>query len=205
MSKTPPNDPFQSVASSEGGERIAEAINILYQELEEATRCLCDPASEHGGREGAIKALAAVLGFLGGFPKISQVSMPLTRLLLDMLSLDSGTVTALLKPKHTDVRPPAGLAHHLVKGIALYTVRRLRATGMKRDAAHIAVATELSEAGIRPARKGSATGEGLITKRTVRGWDENSDLASGEWAAVVLYHMENFLIQKVIAAFGLVQ
>jgi hypothetical protein len=119
------------------------------------------------------------------------------------MSLDHGVMTEMLRLPTKGGRAEAPMTHHIIKGAAVYTVRRLRATGMKAGDANAAVCRILVEEQIEPARKG-AYGMGVMRPSTIANWVNKSADGSREWAPVVAFHLNEFLSKRVAAALGLI-
>jgi hypothetical protein len=209
MVETPPDDAAQEILTPQEIQHISDAFNFLYHGLKEAERRFENPASQDGGRDGAIHALKYVLKFFdvfhrtGIYPLIVSdgVHAPLVRLFDDLMSLDNGRVSAMLTPKKKSGRARVGGAYDGLKGIAVFTVRRLGATGLSLADARDATATALARSGIRPARKGSADGTGQFSVRTLRQWQDDVDF--NVTATETFREAEAAHLQEVIAGFGL--
>jgi len=142
------------------------AFDFLYGGLRDAKKLF--EAGDSAGREGAIHALETVLKFLSRFQPILDegLNAPLAGLSNALLSLDDGTVLALLKPVQPRGRSRASAFRDSLKGAAAFTVDRLCATGRTAPDAHADVAQVLRDAGVTAARGRFPA----ITSRTVRGW-----------------------------------
>jgi hypothetical protein len=194
--KSPP--PANSLSAMDL-ERNTSAIMILREELKSATDTFY--SSEHGGRDGVLEALAALCKFLDACPQLSGVGVPIPYLLLNLMSLDHGVMTEMLRLPTKGGRAEAPMTHHIIKGAAVYTVRRLRATGMKAGDANAAVCRILVEEQIEPARKG-AYGMGVMRPSTIANWVNKSADGSREWAPVVAFHLNEFLSKESCCRFG---
>jgi hypothetical protein len=204
MGKESAEDAAQHVLSEQEIRDLSDAFNFLYHGLKEAkqrfeNRTVCD-----NGRDGAVHALEYILKFFtvleraGVYPFIIRdgVHAPLARLFDDLMSLDNGRVPPMLLPKKKSGRARASATYDGLKGIAVFTVRRLEATGLGLTEARKIVADELARAGIRPARKGSRHGSGLVSERTLRDWSDDIDL--NETAKKVLGRLEAAFLREVL-------
>jgi hypothetical protein len=191
--KSPP--PANSLSATDL-ERNTSAIMILREELKSATDTFY--SSEHGGRDGVLEALAALCKFLDACPQLSGVGVPIPYLLLNLMSLDHGVMTEMLRLPTKGGRAEAPMTHHIIKGAAVYTVRRLRATGMKAGDANAAVCRILVEEQIEPARKG-AYGMGVMRPSTIANWVNKSADGSREWAPVVALVTSVKVVEKWVS------
>lgn len=199
----------QCALSREEIQHISDSFNFLYHGLKEAKRRFENPAAEDGGRDGAVHALEYVLKFFtalernGVYPLIVRdgVQAPLARLLGDLESLDDGLVSAMLVPKKKSGRARANVFYDGIKGIAVFTARRLTATGIPPAEARKRVASELATLGIRPARKGSDDGSGRFSERTLRKWQD--DIGANVTATDTLTQLEAAHLEEVLKGFGL--
>jgi hypothetical protein len=178
-----------------------EAFSLLWEGLREAKRRF--RTGQDTGRGGAIHALETVVKFLGLFDPVRREALhaPLARLFDDLMSLDDGKISAMLAPKKKSGRARASGFYDGMKGLAVFTVRRLAATGMTFPDARRMVAAALAEAGFRPARKGSAEGAGEFRGRTLRKWQE--DIGANETATNALRLLETAHVTEVLSHFGL--
>jgi hypothetical protein len=156
----PPDTPYSA-------EQIDQIFDFLYAGLREAKR-LYD-AGDHAGREGAIHAVETVVKFLGLFKPVATESLhaPLVGLWDALMNLDDGVVHPMLQKVWHSGRGRGSAGRESLKGIAAFTVDRLRGCGMSLDDARESVARVLREEGVTAARGGGEVGE-----RTVRGWCE---------------------------------
>jgi len=163
--KTEP-EPQCAPASQEDIAALNAAFDFLYGGLRDAKKLF--EAGDSAGREGAVHALETVLKFLSRFQPILDegLNAPLAGLSNALLSLDDGTVLALLKPVQPRGRSRASAFRDSLKGAAAFTVDRLCATGRTAPDAHADVAQVLRDAGVTAARGRFPA----ITSRTVRGW-----------------------------------
>jgi hypothetical protein len=184
---------------------VEEAFAFLYAELREANRRF--QAGGDAGRDGAIHALETVLKFLHKFQPVLNEALhaPLARLFIDLMALDDGSVSPLLKPKRRSGGAPASGLYDAEKGIAVFTVRRLVAAGVKHAAACTMVANRLVKEGVRPARRGSRGGSGQLGARTLRKWQEDiaADVGCHTIAAQTLREVEAGHLQEALAGMGL--
>jgi hypothetical protein len=114
------------------------------------------------------------------------------------MSLDHGVMTEMLRLPTKGGRAEAPMTHHIIKGAAVYTVRRLRATGMKAGDANAAVCRILVEEQIEPARKG-AYGMGVMRPSTIANWVNKSADGSREWAPVVALVTSVKVVEKWVS------
>jgi hypothetical protein len=114
MTEQPSDDPDQISLSPEEICQIGEAFNFLYHGLKKAQQRFEDTKSQDGGRDGAIHALEYVLKFFDCLEKtgiytfivVDGVHAPLARLCDDLMSLNDGKVSAMLRPtKKREGRP----------------------------------------------------------------------------------------------------
>jgi hypothetical protein len=203
-------DSNNSAASSEASlspseSAITQAFDFLFSELRDAKRLF--DAGNDAGREGVIHAVEVVIKFLSLFELVKNESLhaPLARLFTDLMALNDGVASTMLAPKARSGRARASGAYDALKGIAVFTVRRLQATGMQPVDARKAVASALDKLNVRPARKGSAGGTGQITERTLRTWEEQiaTDVGCRTTAAQTLKEAEAGHVQEVVAGLGL--
>lgn len=179
----------------------AEAFNLLWEGLREAKPRF--QSGQDAGRDGATHALETVVKFLGRFDPVRKEALlaPLARLFDDLLSLDNGMTPAMLAPKKKSGRARASGAYEVMKAVAVFTVQRLAATGMRVPDARKMVAGKLAEIGIRPARKGYRDGPGEFSERTLRKWQE--DIGFSETATGAFKQLEAGHLQEVLEGFGL--
>jgi hypothetical protein len=180
---------------------LAEALQILWRELREAKQRF--QSGQDAGRDGAIHALETIVKFLGLFDTVRDEALhaPLARLSSDLMSLDDGTASAMLTPRRRRGRARASSFYDATKGVAVFTVQRVAATGITYPNARRMVATKLAEIGVRPARKGSDKGTGEFSERTLRKWQD--DVAMNETARDTLTLLEAGHIQEVLEIIGL--
>lgn len=114
-------------------------------------------AGDDAGRGGALYALDAILRFLMLFEAVHVGSLltPLALLFGDMVSLDGGQVCPMVAPAKKRGGTRASGFYNALRGITVFVARRLEASGMAHADARKAVAKELANTGVRPARKGS--------------------------------------------------
>jgi hypothetical protein len=209
MAEIPSNDAAACVLTEEGIQHISDAFDYLYHGLKEAMRRFENPDAQDAGRDGAIHALEYVLKFFtviertGVYPFIAAegVHAPLARLHSDLMSLDDGMVSAMLMRKKKSGRARASSFYDGLKGIVVFTVRRLRATGVSLPEARRMVASVLAKQGIQPAREGSRGGTGELTDRTLRKWQD--DIGINETATDALRQAEAAHLKEVLEGFGL--
>jgi hypothetical protein len=200
------NDQSQNSLSTEQIAALNAAFDFLYAGLREAKQRF--ETGDDAGRDKAIHALEVIIKFLSDWFEPVQAEVlqaPLARLFDDLMSLDDGKVSALLKPKLQSGRARASGAYDALKGIAVFTVRRLEATGLRPIDARKKLASTLNKLNVRPARKGSAGGTGQISERTLREWQERiaADVGCHTTAAKTLRDAEEAHLQEVIAGVGL--
>jgi hypothetical protein len=186
---------------------VEAGFSELYRGLTEAKQLF--ETGHTSGRKGAIHALESVLKFLekSAVVRSHALHTPLARLFDDLMSLDDGKASGILTPS---ARPRGGRSrasgfYDGLKALAVFTVRRLKATGMAPIEARKIVASELTKLRARPTRKGSAGGTGQITERTLRGWQEEiaADVGCRSTAAQTLRDKEAAYLQEVITGMGL--
>jgi hypothetical protein len=155
-------------------------LPALVEGLREAERLFL--AGEHGGREGAIHALETVVKFLLRVPDVAEKSLqaPLAALLSALMNLDNGARPAMLKPKSSPGRARASALADGAIGSAVFTVNRLRRTGLSAPEAHREVAAIVRETGVTASRGRDRA----VTERTVRGWCEAADADIGRHGEV---------------------
>jgi hypothetical protein len=110
-------------------------------------------------------------------------------------------VSAMLTPVKKHGRARASGSYDALKGVVVFTVRRLRATGISFPEASKMVASELAKQGIRPARKGSKHGSEQLSKRTLRKWQE--DIGFNKTATDTLTQLESAHLKEVLESFGI--
>jgi hypothetical protein len=205
--RTKPDTP-----SAEQLAEIEAVFNALAWGLQAANKRFVE--DNDAGRGGVIDALMAVIEFIqkSNVLRALGVAAPLVRLCGDLESLDDGKVSALLTPKKLNVgRSPATRFYNALKGLAIFTARRLQATGMSPIEACAEVARTLNEMGVRPARKGkrslksSQDSSGRLTERTVRTWQEqiSADVGVHTTAAQTLRESEEEYLIEVLQITGL--
>jgi hypothetical protein len=186
-------------------EDLKAAFDFLYCGLREAKRRF--ETGDDSGRDGAIHAVETVVKFLSGFEPVVAEALhtPLARLFTDLMALNDGTRSAILAPSPTSGRTRANAGYDALKGIAVFTVRRLEATGMRPTEARKIVAETLNKLNIRPARKGSSGGSGRITERSLRAWREAiaADVGCNFTPAQTLRDAEKTHSNLVLTAMGL--
>jgi hypothetical protein len=203
------NDPNDGAASSDAtispSDAITQALNFLFSGLHDAK--LLFETSSDGGREGTIQAVETIIKFLSVFDIVKSESLhaPLARLFTDLMALNDGIASTLLTPKARPGRARASGAYDALKGIAVFTVRRLEATGMRPVGARKAVAGTLCKLKVRPARKGSEHGGRQITERTIRNWQEqiSADVGCHTTATQTLKEAEAEHEREVVTGLGL--
>src|SRR6476646_7993924 len=94
-----------------------EVPNLFWEELREAMQQF--KSGSNGGREGAIHALEIVMKFLGQFDVVRDEALnaPLARLWNDLMSLDEGMVSPMLRPKKKSGRARADSFYDGMKAI----------------------------------------------------------------------------------------
>ena len=155
------------------GASLFKDLDRLFISLSEAKRRL--EAQEEDGRQSALYAFDAVLRYLMLFERTYSESLltPLALLFGDLVSLDGGEVRAMVAPVKKRGGTRASGFYNALKGIAVFTVLRLEASGLARSDARKAVAKERWKMGVRPARKGSPEGSGEISARTITKWRQD--------------------------------
>ena len=120
-------------------------------------------------------------------------------------ALDGGQVRPMVAPVKKRGGARASGFYNTLKGIAVFTVRRLEASGMARPDARQAVAMKLAKSGVRPARKGSREGSGELSERTIKKWQEeiDADISVKTIAAQELRLCEEGQVRRVLEMFGL--
>jgi hypothetical protein len=184
-----------------GDPSSAEALNFLWEGLREAKRRF--QSGQDAGRDGAIHALETVVKFLALFGPVHREALhaPLARLFDDLMSLGDGKASAMLTPTKKRGRARASGAYDALKGIAVFTVRCLAATGVGLPDAREMVAARLADVGVRPARKGSGEGSGRFSERTLRKWQY--DIGFNTTATDTLKLAESEHLAEVLSALGL--
>jgi len=179
----------------------ADALNFLWEGLREAKQRF--QSGQDAGRDGAIHAVETVVKFLGLFDPVRKEALhaPLARLFDDLMSLNDGMASAMLVPKKKSGRARASGAYNVMKAVAVFTVQRLAAIGMRVRDARKMVAGKLASIGIRPARKGDRDGPGEFSERTLRKWRD--DIGINETATAALAELEAGHLQEVLEGFGL--
>jgi hypothetical protein len=152
-----------------------EALAVFLAELRGARQRFVEANDPAGARIGVRMAVTAVLGFIRQLEPVrhEMLQAPLARLLSDLIALDFGNISPLLEPS----RPKGGRVrasplHDIVRGSAVSCVVRLRVTGLSAAEAREKTANVLRKSGVRPGRKGSNNGGGIVDERTLRGWQE---------------------------------
>jgi hypothetical protein len=204
MAKTPEGDTNDPTLSPQEIVHIANALNFLFHSLKNAKRLFENPAAQNGGREGAVHALEHVLKFFEIlkrtelYPLILDEGLhaPLVRLYADLISLDDGNVSAMLRTKRKRGRALASGSYSALKGMVVFTVQRLESTGMDLDNARNTVAKALAKQSIRPTR-----GTGRVDARTLRKWQD--DIGTNATATETLQEMEAEYQRRVISELGL--
>jgi hypothetical protein len=156
--------------SEEEISQMRDVFNFLYHGLRKAKQRFNSDV-QNGGRDGAVHALEYVLKFFdalqrtGIYPLIlaEALNAPLSRLCDDLMSLDDGKVSVMLKPKKTRGRARGSTFYEGLKAIAVFTVRRLEATGMQPTDARKAVAKHSGRA------RCPTSPQGLCGERRVQG------------------------------------
>jgi hypothetical protein len=200
VTETPTSAPADAL-SSEETRQVSDAINFLYSGQKDAALHFA-----HGGdagRHGVILAVENVLKFFtelqrtGICPAIvaEGLQAPLGLLLNALLSLDDGIQSPLLTPKKISGRARGSTLYDGLKAIAVFTVRRLVATGMSLPEARKVVAAELARLQVHPARKGSDSGQ--VSKRTLRGWQD--DIGMNKTMTAILEQIEAEARDQIIA------
>jgi hypothetical protein len=205
------SDDNQKAASPEASlspeqiQALHQAFDFLYSGLREAKRLF--ETNDDSGREGAIHSVEIVIKFLSLFKPVLAEALhaPLGRLHADLIALNDGTRPAMLRPIPRSGRAPASSAYDAFKGVSVFTVRRLEATGMDPTTARKTVAAQLVKLEIRPARRGSSRGSGQISERTLRGWQEEiaADVGCHMTPCQTLREAERAQRDEVLARMGL--
>jgi len=184
-----------------------ELFDFLYEGLRNARRRF--ETEEDAGRGGVVQALETIILFLVIFEPVRAGGMlfPLISLCNALSALEDNNVLPLLKPKRRSAPSPSSDAYNALKGNAVFTVRRLIAMGMTPLQARKAVAHTLTEAGVRPARRGAYGGTQSVTERTIRKWQEdiNADVGFRTTAAQSLRAKETAHLLDFFSPFGLDQ
>jgi hypothetical protein len=209
MAKIPPLDAALLALTIEEIQHISDAFNFLHYGLREATGRFQNSGAQDGGRDGVIHALESVLKFFtviertGVYPFIvaEGVHAPIALLFDALMSLDDGKVSLMLAPKKRSGRARASSFYNGLKGIAVFTVQRLQATGVNLPEARRMVATILAKQGIRPARKGSPDGTGQLSGRTLRKWQD--DIGLNMEATTTYREAEAAHLKEALEACGL--
>jgi hypothetical protein len=193
------------------GTDLFESVDALFASLRDPKRRL--DAAESLGRDGSalrdapLYALDAVVRFLMLFEQVHAESLVtlLARLFGDLKSLDDGTVSAMLAPAKRPGRACAGGFYNHLKGISIFIVQRLKASGMSEREARKAVAQELNRQGIRPARRGSSEGHGLFSERTIKKWAEDiaADVGMSTPAAQEFRQCQEGYLHRILDEVGI--
>jgi hypothetical protein len=215
MGEKSPADAVQSDLSPQEIQHIAHAFNFLFHGLKEAGQRFNNPTAEDGGRDGATHALESVLKFfacldrLDIYPLIVKeaVNAPLARLFTDLMALDDGNVSPMLRPKRRSRGggTRANATYDALKGVAVFTTDRLVALGKNHTEARKSVAVRLGQEGVRPARKGSRDGSMQFSERTIRGWEEQiaADIGCRTTAAQTFHRLQAEHTRELLAELGL--
>jgi hypothetical protein len=180
--------------SMERSQQIERALNRVLEEMKKASELFHHSASEGDALEAANLQLLATFRFWAiFFPKIMESTDPLMRLYIDSKSLQKGARPSMLKPKFTNKHPPADLFYHGLKGVVVFTLARLRASGMKGEDPRRAVATVLNKQGV-------LTAGGLrVTARTIRKWED--DVGVDPTASKILGVFQSDLVDNFLENF----
>ena len=187
------------------GANLFKDLDALFASLREA-KCRFD-AQDDTGRQGALHGLDAILRYLMLFQIVHVESLltPLALLFGDLVSLDGGQVGPMVAPVKKRGGARANSFYNALKGIAVFITFRLEASDMTRRDARIAVAKELANMGVRPARKGSREGSGEFSARTIGKWQEdiNADVGFRTTAAQEFRQCEADNVPRVLEGCGL--
>jgi hypothetical protein len=180
--------------SMELSHQIECALNRVLEDMKKASELFHHSASEGDALEAANLQLLATFRFWAKFfPKMMENTDPLLRLYIDLRSLQKGARPSMLKPKFTNKHPPADLFYHGLKGVVVFTLDRLRASGMKGEDPRRAVAAVLNKQGV-------LTAGGLrITARTIRKWED--DVGVDPTASKILGVYESDLVDNFLDNF----
>jgi hypothetical protein len=181
----------RTVPQAPPADALQEALGFLFRGLTEAKKRFEE--ADNSGRDGVIDAVETILKFLL-FLQSNGLEAPFARLCADLMALDDGEVSPLLAPKKKAGRARANALYDGLKGVAVFTVRRLAATGIGIRDARRMVANELARCGVRPARKGAKNAAhtpeaGRFSERTLRKWQE--DIGINKTAADTLRQLED--------------
>lgn len=187
------------------GANLRKDLNDLFSSLYKAK--LRFDATDDAGRDGALHALDAVLRFLMLFETVHVESLltPLALLFGDLVSLDGGKACPMVAPTKKPGGTRASGFYNAMKGIAVFIVRRLEASGISRPDSRKAVARELNKLGVRPARKGSREGSGEFRAGTIAKWEQDvaADIQMSTTAAQEFRQCETGQVDRVLAELGL--
>ena len=134
------------------GKTRAAAFNHLLTDLREAQRRYVE--GDDGGREGAAFALCAVVTFLDAFeePSDEALATPLVTLSTALLDLGDAVVAPMLKPPKRAGSESEPTTRKVLRAMAVFTLNRLRETGLKRDDAAKRVAEVFNGCGVQTLR-----------------------------------------------------
>jgi hypothetical protein len=156
------------------------ALDFLFSRLRVAQEQFYQEGDN--GRQGAFTALAASWMFITVFrtPFSEELYVPILRLQDALAMLDKNRIEPIFRPVRGSGRGPSSYTHACLKGYAAAAVKLQQ--GLTRADAYLAVATQLSELGVRPGR-----GSGVVTATTVRNWyyEVSSDVGRHDIPAVM--------------------
>jgi len=144
---------------------LNSALDFLFSRLRVAQEQFYQEGDN--GRRGAFTALAASWMFITAFrtPFNEELYVPILRLQDALAMLDENQVEPILRPVRRSGRGPSSYTYACLKGYAAAAVELRLQQGLARADAYLAVATQLSELGVRPGR-----GSGAVTPTTVGNW-----------------------------------
>jgi hypothetical protein len=194
-----PDDPpfleFWKRANGTLPEKIKEAdlrtlnsgLGFLFERLRQAQAQFEQKGDSD--RQSVFSALGAFWSFITLFkgPFTENLHVPIMRLQDALWMLDHGETKPMLKrvPRPRGGRAPSSQTYASLRGYAAATVQLLQQAGLAREDAHEAVATELSQLGVRPQR-----GSGTVTVITVQNWCSKvaEDVGRHSTAAMMYEH-----------------
>jgi hypothetical protein len=167
--------------------RLNSGLGFLFGRLRQAQARFEQEGDSD--RQSVFSALGAFWSFITLFkgPFTENLHVPIMRLQDALWMLDHGETKPMLKrvPRPRGGRAPSSQTYASLRGYAAATVQLLQQAGLAREDAHEAVATELSQLGVRPQR-----GSGTVTVITVQNWCSKvaEDVGRHSTAAMMYEH-----------------
>ena len=187
------------------GANLFKDLDALFASLREA-KCRFD-AQDDTGRQGALHGLDADFALPDALPdRACRKPAHAAGLAVRRFGIaDGGQVGPMVAPVKKRGGARANSFYNALKGIAVFITFRLEASDMTRRDARIAVAKELANMGVRPARKGSREGSGEFSARTIGKWQEdiNADVGFRTTAAQEFRQCEADNVPRVLEGCGL--